>query len=78
MQDHIYARDLAVILLCICCISGYTILHQHRTSAHFRDLVYATQINAAAPHGTGVLPSIKVFVSTRFYDENTQIVVFPR
>jgi hypothetical protein len=29
-------------------------------------------------HGTVVLPSFKVIVSTRFYDENTQIVVFPR
>jgi hypothetical protein len=51
---------------------------QHTTSAHFWDLVYAIQTNAAAPHGTGVLPSVKVFVSMRFYYENTQIVVFPR
>jgi hypothetical protein len=50
---------------------------QHATNAHFQDLVvYATQTNAAALHGAGVLPSIKCFISTRFYDEKTNCCNF--
>ena len=58
MQDHIYARGSAVVLLCICCISGYTILHniqQMRISGTWYMLHKPTLLHHMVPGSSLVL-----------------------